>query len=171
MTTSIPQYVTMSTPAEQRVALRLHLSDPTDRGAVDGWWWPQSRDIAVELPDLLDHFPKQHGEVHRVVFSRPDWDTAPHRVRVARGLVKIGSYPRGDSHQVWLSMSTGELIRLSVQAPERGPASTATMSHAAPEPTRRPDPGHESGPESEEHWTDEGGSWWAPHRVPPSHRP
>lgn len=180
MTTSIPQPRTPTTQTKQRVALRLQLSDPTVRSAVDGSWWPQSRDLAIELADLVDHFPKQLGQVHRVVFSRPDWDTAPHRVRVARGLVKVGSYPRDDSHQVWLSMSTGQLIRLSVQAPEPGPAPTATNVHTVvPEPPPRTEAGHEpklqSEPESdlaaeEEHWTDEGGSWWEPHRVPPSHR-
>jgi hypothetical protein len=178
MTTSIPQPRTPSTQAQQRVALRLHLAGPSERAAVDGSWWPQSRDLAIELADLVDHFPKQHGEVHRVVFSRPDWDTAPHRVRVARGLVKVGSYPRDDSHQVWLSMSTGELIRLSVRPPElaRLPTAAATNVHTVPESPPRTDAGQEpklqSEPEvEEEHWTDEGDSWWAPHQVPPSHRP
>lgn len=188
MTTSIPQPRTPYTQAKQRVALRLHLSDPSERSAVDGSWWPQSRDLAVELADLVDHFPKQLGEVHRVVFSRPDWDTAPHRVRVARGLVKVGSYPRDDSHQVWLTMSTGQLIRLSVQTPEPGPApmppAVPTDLHTVPEPPPRTDAAHEPKLEpeleseqeaeleaEEEHWTDEGGSWWAAHRGPPSHRP
>lgn len=183
MTTSIPQPRTPYTQAKQRVPLRLHLSDPSERSAVDGSWWPQSRDLAVELADLVDHFPEQLGEVHRVVFSRPDWDTAPHRVRVARGLVKVGSYPRDDSHQVWLTMSTGKLIRLSVQAPEHGPTPTPTSPLTVPEPLPRTGAGREpklesepeseleSEPESEEeHWTDEGGSWWAPHRGPPSGR-
>lgn len=173
MTTSIPQPRTPYTQAKQRVPLRLHLSDPSERSAVDGSWWPQSRDLAVELADLVDHFPEQLGEVHRVVFSRPDWDTAPHRVRVARGLVKVGSYPRDDSHQVWLTMSTGQLIRLSVPTPEHGPTPTAaaTNSHTVPERPLRTAGGGEPKLESEEHWTDEGGSWWEPHGIPPSHRP
>ena len=77
MTTSIPESPTATAPANERVGLRLRLLDPTAPGAVDGSWWPQSRDLAVELPDLVDHFPKERGQVHRVVFSRPDWDTGP----------------------------------------------------------------------------------------------
>ena len=72
--------------------------------------------------------------------------------------VLVGSYPRDDFHQVWLSMSTEKLIRLSVRAPEHGPTPTATTLHTVPEPPPRTDAGDE--PESEmeaeeEHWTEE----------------
>ena len=160
MTTSIPQPRTPFTQAKQRVALRLHLSEPTEGSTTDGWWWPQSRDLAIELADLIDHFPEHLGDVHRVVFSRPDWDTAPHRVRVARGLVKVGSYPRDDSHQVWLSMSTEKLIRLSVQDPEghvgprhvhdlrgpRAPAPTDAGTRRSCTPNRTARPRRSTGP-------------------------
>lgn len=43
---------------------------------------------------------------------------APHRVRVDRGLIKVGSYLREDNHQVWLRMSTRTVMRLSVTGPE-----------------------------------------------------
>ena len=115
MTTSILQPSTRPALANEREALRLDLSATAARGAVDGSWWPQSRDLTIEIPDLVDHFPKERGQVHRVVFSRPDWDTAPHHMQVGRGQIKVGSYPHDDTHQVWLSMSTQELIRLSVQ--------------------------------------------------------
>ncbi len=167
MTTSSQQPPTNPRPASERVPLRLELSDPTARGALDGAWWPQSRDLAVELRDLIDHFPKKYGEVHRVVISRPDWDTTPHRVRVARGMVKVGSYPHDDTHQVWLSMSTHELIRLSVRAPEQA-ATPATPP--VPAALRAVTAADEPDLEAEEHWTDDGGSWWARHHVPPSHR-
>ena len=117
-----PTHVTPSSPApaDDRLPLRLRLDPAMGDGALDGVWWPQSRDLSVELPDLVDNFPIALGEVHRVVFSRPDWDTAPHRVRVARGLLKVGSYPHEDNHQVWLWMSTRSLIRLSVASDPDG---------------------------------------------------
>jgi hypothetical protein len=170
MTTSIPQFTTKTAPANERVGLRLHLSAPSARGAVDGSWWPQSRDLTIEIPDLVDHFPKERGQVHRVVFSRPDWDTAPHRMRVGRGLIKVGSYPHDDTHQVWLSMSTQELIRLSVRAPEDASAPAAPTALTAPDPPRRVAAADEPDPDAAEHWSDDGGSWWAPHRVAPSQR-
>src|SRR3954451_17195981 len=90
--------------AHARVPLRLVMSDPTEPGALDGAWWPQSRDPTVEFPDLIYHFRKLHGYAHLVLFSRPDCDSTPHRVRAGRGPVKVGSCPRDATHQVWLSM-------------------------------------------------------------------
>ena len=167
MTTSNQDPPTTGRLANARAALRLEMSDPTAPGALDGAWWPQSRDPTVELADLIDHFPRVHGEVHRVVISRPDWDTTPHRVRAARGPVKVGSYPHDDTHQVWLSMSTSELLRLSVRAPEHAATPATPRGPVDPGATATAD---ESDLGAEEHWTDDGGSWWAPHRVPPSHR-
>ncbi len=134
-----------STPSGRREPLRLRLDAVLGDGAVDGAWWPQSTDLQLELADLVDHFPVELGRVQRVVFSRPDWDTAPHRVRVGRGPIKVGSFPHDDTHQVWLKMSTHALIRLTVKAPDVTAAADL-------------------------HWTDDGGSWWDPHPVAPSER-
>jgi hypothetical protein len=62
------------------------------------------------------------------LFSRPDWDSvagAPsvRKIRAARGMVKVGSFPSDDTHLVVLSMATGDRLRLLVvphdTAPER----------------------------------------------------
>ena len=153
-----------------RLPLRLHLLEASTRNPVDGSWWPQSRDLAVELPDLIDHFPQGRGVVQRVVFSRPDWDNELRRVRVGHGQVKVGSYPHNDNHQVWLSMSTHELIRLSVHAHQ---PLAAPSNHVAPKTTEAPPRiviTEEPDGEAAEHWTDDGGSWWDSHRGAPSHR-
>jgi hypothetical protein len=114
-------------PSRGRVPLRLQLNTKLGQGPLDGSWWPQSRDLSIELADLVDHFPGEHGQVTRAVFSRPDWDTAPHRVRVSRGLIKVGSYPHDDTHQIWLTMSSRRAIGLSVEpsAPVLGGAESS----------------------------------------------
>jgi len=121
MTTPTHPLASAPAAAADRVPLRLQLNQAMGDGALDGSWWPQSRDLSVELADLVDNLPVELGEIHRVVFSRPDWDTAPHRVRVARGLLKVGSYPHDDNHQVWLRTSTRRIMRLSVTPPEASP--------------------------------------------------
>jgi hypothetical protein len=116
----------------ERAPLRLRVDGSLGRSrtrrtgasAVDGVWWPQSRDIGVEVADLVDHLPADLGAVNRIVFSRADWDTTPHRVAVGRGWLKAGSYPGQDGqHRLMLSMASDQLIRLRVVAPSDGPAS------------------------------------------------
>jgi hypothetical protein len=89
-------------------------------GHVDGGWWPQSRDLRVEAADLVDHFPPEVGRINRLLFSRPDWDDGVaegrglRRIQAARGPVKVGSFPRDDTHQMVLSMASGQQLRLLV---------------------------------------------------------
>jgi hypothetical protein len=169
----------MTTPTElpsaspttlvQRLPLRLHLEPKIGTGALDGSWGPQSRDLPLELADLVDNFPAALGQVQRVVFSRPDWDTAPRRVRVARGLIKVGSYPHDDTHQVWLSMSPHTMIRLSVTTPEGSspprpvPLANRTRPTAADD-TLRDDR------DANSHWNDDGGSWSSSPPIPSPER-
>jgi hypothetical protein len=152
-----------SAPGTDRVPLRLRLNETIGDGAFDGYWWPQSRDLSVELADLVDNFPSALGEIRRVVVSRAEWDRAPHRVRVARGLVKVGSSPVDANHQVWLRTSTRRVMRLSVTAPEN-----FVRPRSAPRATEVHD--HEDGEQGGSYWTDDGESWWHPHAVAPSER-
>jgi Family of unknown function (DUF5994) len=163
MTTSIDS----SDPTTARARLRLHLIPTLGAGADDGVWWPQSRDFAVEAADLVDHFPRHFGQVNRVVFSRPDWDSVPHRLAVSRGLIKVGSYPTDDGHRLMLAMSDRRLIRLRVKAVDAGPEDSEQSQptgHAG-QPAGDPADAGESG-----EWTDGGGSWWGSGEVAPSHR-
>lgn len=155
--------------------LRLELSGAPGQVVLDGGWWPQSRDIDVELADLVDHFPVVTGQVTRALYSRPDWDRQPHSVRVARGRLKTGSFPRDNTHLIVLSMSTGNQVRLLVVPPDH-PTGERAMTIAA-------DPSNPWSARqvlavcaldelqgSQEHWTDNGGSWWRQEDGPPSYR-
>jgi hypothetical protein len=167
MTTST-QLPSSPTTSVQRLPLRLRLNPGVGQGSLDGSWWPQSRDLPLEIADLVDNFPAALGQVRRVVFSRPDWDTSPHRVRVARGLMKVGSYPHDDTHQVWLAMMSAEtLIRLSVTPPEGSPRPTSPTLVATP---AGGDDGSRDETAYNPHWSDDGGSWWGHHPVRPSER-
>ena len=162
-----PTHLLPSSPAlssaPDRIPLRLQLQQTMGAGALDGTWWPQSRDPYLELADLIDNFPAPLGEVHRVVYSRPDWDIAPRRVRAARGLIKVGSYPREDNHQVWLWMSTRTMIRLSVTAPEEPPIKSP-RAVTVDRPSARP--AEEDDVDARSHWNDDGGSWRDPQAAP-----
>ncbi len=69
----------MSDPAH---TTRLILKPGMPRtGAVDGAWWPGSRDLVAEVPALVGSFPTTAGRVQRVGFGRSLWDAVPHRTR------------------------------------------------------------------------------------------
>nr|WP_246283734.1 DUF5994 family protein [Nocardioides perillae] len=92
------------------------MADTFDRAALDGAWWPRSRDLATELPVLLDHLPDRVGRVVHAVVSPPDWDDLPRRVTRRGGQTKVGSYPRDDTRTLMLSTST-RVLRLRVVPP------------------------------------------------------
>ncbi len=159
-----------------RRPLRLQLSGGSGHTVLDGGWWPQSRDIDVELADLVDRLPVVDGRVARALYSRPDWDTQPHGVRVARGWLKTGSFPRDDTHMIVLSLSTGDRLRLLVVPPDHAKGGRA-MEMAA-DPSNRWSATEvlavcaldEEQGRGQDHWTDDGGSWWRQEDGPPSYR-
>lgn len=103
-----------STTPREPLRLSFSATDSAGGDNFDGAWWPQSRDLDVELADLIDNFPAEHGFVVRAGFSPPDWDTTPRRVPVARGYVKVGSFPHDDTHLVDLRMLNRTALRLLV---------------------------------------------------------
>lgn len=148
-----------------RVPLRLRMAPHRDTNRLDGGWWPQSRDLQAELPDLVDHFPADQGRIVRAVFSPPDWDPAPRRINVARGYMKVGSFPRDDTHLMLLGMSDRSVLRVLVVPPDftgdqgeeallaagtRGNAHSATDLLEEVTRYRDVDP--------DDHWSDDGGS-------------
>jgi hypothetical protein len=93
------------------------MAERPGRGHLDGGWWPHSRDLAVELADLVDHFPPRSGRIVRALVSPPDWDLAPRRIPVTGGYVKVGSFPRDDTHLIHLTTSGRTVLRVLVVPP------------------------------------------------------
>lgn len=164
-------------PSQSRVPLRLRMSVPNGRNRLDGGWWPQSRDLVVELADLVDHFPPEFGRIVRALVSPPDWAPAPRRIPVTGGYVKVGSFPRDDSHLIHLSTSDRSVLYVLVVPPgfteDQGAeallaAATSGNKHSAIDlldtVTEYPDV------DPFDHWSDDGGSWWELRADAPSFR-
>lgn len=114
--TSTPSTTSLAgVPRRRPLRLRMGRTMGVDR--LDGAWWPQSRDLAVELADLVDHFPAECGRVVRALFSPPDWDPVPRRVPVSTGYVKVGSFPRDDTHVIELKTSDRTVLHVLVVPP------------------------------------------------------
>jgi hypothetical protein len=157
-----------------RRPLRLRMAEHPGRDHLDGGWWPQSRDLAVELADLVDHFPAQFGRIGRALFSPPDWDPAPRRIPVTGRYVKVGSFPHDDNHLIYLKTSDRTVLRVLVVpsgfSQAQGDeallaAATPGNAHSATdllhEVTDNPDV------DPLDHWSDDGGASERRGRVAP----
>ena len=160
-----------------RAPLRLRMAEHPGSGHLDGGWWPYSRDLAVELADLADHFPPRSGRIVRALVSPPDWDSAPRRIPVAPGYMKVGSFSRDDTHLILLTTTNRTVLRLLVVPPgfTRDQGEEALLASATPGNTHSATDVLEEvtdhpATDPRDHWTDDGGSWWGPGRVAPSFR-
>jgi hypothetical protein len=164
--------------ADERAPLRLRMSQQPRPDRLDGGWWPQSRDLAVELPDLVANFPTQLGPIMRAVYSPPDWDTDEQRVPLASGYLEVAPFPQGNTHVIELHRRSEDRLRLLVVPPgmtesqgDEALLAAATvgyphspaelLSHVVDQPEVDPDG----------QWHDQGGSWWDEGDGPPSQRP
>jgi hypothetical protein len=99
--------------------LRLQL-DPTmtGAGAVDGGWWPRSRDPDAELPDLIAGLESSIGPITRVSLNLDAWDTAPRRVAVDSRRVRVGWFHHMDAHTIGVTRASQSRVTLLVVPPQ-----------------------------------------------------
>lgn len=159
-------------PSRERAPLRLRLATGPEARQLDGSWWPHSRDLEVELADLVDRFPAERGRVVRALVSPPDWDDHPRRIPVARGYLKVGSFPRDDTHVVDLSLADRTVARLLVVPPDTSEevAEGAMSASARPGNTTTGTAVLSNAQSPHDQWNEHGESWWEPHPVAPSFR-
>src|SRR4051794_32177071 len=62
------------------------------RGAVDGGWWPRSRNASMELPVLVSSLNAGVGAVTRLGVDARDWDDIPRRITVGGHVVRVGRF-------------------------------------------------------------------------------
>lgn len=82
-----------------------------------GAWWPKNRKLAEQLTLLFDLWPREQGQIARVLYSSPDWDDRPHAVEVVGRRVKTGTFPRDDTHELTLVLHDGQRRFLTVIPP------------------------------------------------------
>lgn len=177
MATSNGPFLANESPPVRRAPLRLRMSNHVGRDHLDGGWWPQSRELDVELADLVDHFPLRFSRIVRARYSRPDWEPARRRLRVADGSVKVGSHARSDTHVIRLKTHDRTVLRLLVVPPEftdgqgsEALLAAATLGNDRPAGdlldtvTEYPDV------DPIDLWSDEDGPWWGAGGPAPSFR-
>ena len=117
------------TPAERGGTAALNR-----RGAVDGGWWPHSRNALTELPGLIAALDSRPGvRVQRLSIHRDDWDEIPHRLTTDAGhVIRVDWFTIIPRHTLSVTTAGKEPIELLVVPPgtAEGTAQTA-MNMAA----------------------------------------
>jgi Family of unknown function (DUF5994) len=131
--TSTPTTAPPPTRLSGSPGLRLQL-DPTmaGTGAVDGGWWPRSRDPEAELPSLIAGLDSSLGPITRVALKLGAWDTAPRRVAVDGRRVRVGWFRQMDAHTIGVTRAGQDRVVLLVVPPQATtPAAQIAMAMAA----------------------------------------
>jgi hypothetical protein len=104
-------------PAPPGVRLQL---DPTmaGTGAVDGGWWPRSRNPDAELPGLIASLDSSLGPITRLALNLDAWDTAPRRVAVDGRRVRVGWFHQMDAHTIGVTRAAQDRVVLLVVPPQ-----------------------------------------------------
>jgi hypothetical protein len=119
-------------------AARLSFRQPvTSAPHVDAAWWPRSRDLAAELPGLLDVLWAAARDVDRVAYPMDSWGPVPRRVHIEGRQVRLGGFTHQDPSMITLRDAEGaERIDILVIPPKTGDdvaeAAMALASHSGP---------------------------------------
>lgn len=104
--------------ATQTNPIRFVYRTVRNRPLPDAVWWPRSRVLQEELPDLMSIWPAGAGRISVVQFSPPDWDDRPRRVDVGDSTVAIGSFPGDNTHLLTVTLASGERSTVRVIPPQ-----------------------------------------------------
>lgn len=93
------------------------------RGALDGAWWPQSTDPAIELAGLIEELGARRTLVRGLALSRVGWDSAPRRIRLASGRkIAVDWFRSGDVRMIGILDVNYQRINLLVIPVDTAPA-------------------------------------------------
>ena len=109
-------------PKPSQVTARFQLDEGAPRkGDVDGAWWPRSRALVTELPDLLETLAPRLGRIAFVAYHPDDWetddgDTEPGTIAVGGHNVRLESVSATSdgSDAVAVMAADGQCITLAL---------------------------------------------------------
>ena len=88
-----------------RVSLRADAGDGSS--AFDGAWFPRTRDLAVEVPELIAELERRGVRVERFTYALEAWRPAPRKVVVQGRVVRTGGFRSMDPGVVCLTWDGG----------------------------------------------------------------
>jgi Family of unknown function (DUF5994) len=88
-----------------RVSLRADAGD--GNSAFDGAWFPRTRDLAVEVPELIAELERRGVRVERFTYPLEAWRPAPRKVVVQGRVVRTGGFRSMDPGVVCVTWAGG----------------------------------------------------------------
>lgn len=94
---------------------RLDLT-PVDEsvGEVGGVWWPQSRDLTAELPQLVAGLADRLGGVNRILYDPLAWAETPEQIVVGDATIALEAYTHESFNKLYAYGADGTSIVLQV---------------------------------------------------------
>ncbi len=88
-----------------RVSLRPDVGE--GRSPFDGAWFPRSRDLAVEVPELIAELDRRGVRVERFTYAMDAWQPPPRKLLVGDRPVRTGGFRSMDPLVVCLTWDGG----------------------------------------------------------------
>jgi hypothetical protein len=76
------------------IDVRVSLRDDagTEDSGFDGAWWPRTRDLAVEVPELVAELERRGVRIERFTYALDAWEPAPRKLVVNGRVVRTGGF-------------------------------------------------------------------------------
>ena len=100
------------------VRVRLRREGAGADVAFDGAWWPRSRDLSAELPELVAALATLGVRAERFTYPADVWPPVDRKVHVAGRTVRTGAFRSMDRQLVSLTVDGGQRVDLLVVPPE-----------------------------------------------------
>jgi hypothetical protein len=120
-------------PATGGARLELKPASDGPTGFVDGGWWPRTRELPAELPELQAVLADRLGPIERVSYRLSDWEQAERRIVVDGALVHLGGYLGRPVGTVDVIAASGR-VTLLVVPPDTAPGAAHRALGAAAQP-------------------------------------
>jgi len=95
-----------------RAGIDVRVSFRADAGSDDsafaGAWWPRSRDLAAEVPELIAELERRGVRVERFTYALDAWQPAPRKLVVNGRVVRTGGFRSMDPQVVCLTWHGGQ---------------------------------------------------------------
>jgi hypothetical protein len=91
------------------IDVRVSLRDNAGDGGspFDGAWFPRSRDLALEVPELIAELDRRGVRVERFTYPLGPWTPVPRKIAVQDRIVRTGGFRSMDPGVVCLTWDGG----------------------------------------------------------------